>query len=156
MGKNKLIAYARKSYGVELTSDEAEQFKQKLLENYAGISKWQKKTQKQMAQELRTESGRTCCFFDPDGDYNARLAFPIQGTAADGMKMAMILLHPHLKKLGAKIILAVHDELLVEAPEEHADAVKEIMRAYMVAGMAMYVKTVPIIVEPEVKKSWRK
>jgi DNA polymerase-1 len=72
------------------------------------------------------------------------------------MKQAMVLLHPHLKRLGAKIILAVHDELIVEAPEEHAAAVKELMREHMIAGMKKYVPSVPIVVEPEVRSSWGK
>jgi DNA polymerase I-like protein with 3'-5' exonuclease and polymerase domains len=156
MGKDKLVAYARKNYGVELTPDEAEKFKQMFLENYSGIAAWQKKMGDEMPAVLRTKSGRACCFFDPDDEYNARLAFPIQGTAADGMKQAMVLLHSHLKRLGAKIILAVHDELLVEAPEEHADAVKELMREHMIAGMKKYVPSVPIVVEPEVRSSWGK
>jgi DNA polymerase-1 len=156
MGKDKLIAYARKSYNVKLTPDEAEKFKQTFLENYSGVAAWQKKMSDEMPDVLRTKSGRGCCFFDPDDEYNARLAFPIQGTAADGMKQAMVLLYPHLKRLGAQIILAVHDELLVEAPEEHADAVKELMREHMIAGMHKYVPTVPIVVEPEVRSTWGK
>ena len=84
------------------------------------------------------------------------MAFPIQGTAADGMKQAMKLLHPHLKRLGAQMILAVHDELLVEAPEEHAEEVKELMRDCMIAGMKKYVPSVPIVVEPKVMSRWEK
>lgn len=84
------------------------------------------------------------------------MAFPIQGTAVDGMKQAMMLLYPHLKRLGAKILLAMHDELLVEAPEEHADAVKELMREHMIAGMRKYVPSVPIVVEPKVMARWTK
>jgi DNA polymerase-1 len=156
MGKDKLIAYARKNYGVKLPPDEAERFKQTFLENYSGVDAWQKKIGEEMPAVLRTKSGRTCYFLDADEEYNARLAFPIQGTAADGMKQAMVLLYPHLKRLGAKIILAVHDELLVEAPEEHADAVKELMREYMIAGMQKYVPSVPIVVEPEVRSTWSK
>jgi DNA polymerase-1 len=156
MGKDKLISYARKSYNVELTPDEAEKFKQTLLENYSGVAAWQKKMSDEMPGVLRTKSGRGCCFFDPDNEYIARLAFPIQGTAADGMKQAMVLLRPHLKRLDARIILAVHDELLVEAPEEHAASVAELMREYMIAGMEKYVTTVPIVVEPEVRSTWGK
>ncbi|WP_170319802.1 DNA polymerase [Polyangium spumosum] len=156
MGVNKLIAYAKKNYNVDLRPEQAAQFKHMFLQNYAGIAAWQKKMAEEMPGELRTRSGRVSYYFDPDEEYNARLAFPIQGTAADGMKQAMVLLAPHLKRLGAQMILAVHDELLVEAPEEHAEEVKELMRDCMIAGMKKYVPSVPIVVEPKVMSRWEK
>ncbi|KYF70805.1 hypothetical protein BE15_30305 [Sorangium cellulosum] len=154
MGKDKLIAYARKNYGVELTIDEAEQFRQKFFQNYSGVAAWQKEIAEQMPTKMRTKSGRISYYFDPDEEYNARLAFPVQGTAADGMKQAMVLLAPYIQRLGARMILAVHDELLVEAPEEHAEEVKELMRNCMIAGMKKYVDSVPIVVEPKVMSRW--
>lgn len=156
MGVDKLITYARKNYNVTLTRDEAEQFKKTFLQSYAGIDAWQKKMAEEMPAELRTKSGRVSYYFDPNEDYNARLAFPIQGTAADGMKQAMVLLAPHLKRLGAQMILAVHDELLVEAPEERAEEIMELMRDCMIAGMKKYVPSVPIVVEPKVMSRWEK
>lgn len=156
MGVNKLIAYAKKNYKVDLGPEQAAQFKQMFLQNHAGVAAWQKKMAEEMPAELRTKSGRLSYYFDPDEEYNARLAFPIQGTAADGMKQAMVLLAPHLKRLGAQMILAVHDELLVEAPEEHAEEVKELMRDCMIAGMKKYVPSVPIVVEPRVVSRWEK
>ncbi|HEU4741013.1 MAG TPA: DNA polymerase I [Meiothermus sp.] len=58
-----------------------------------------------------------------------RMAFnmPVQGTAADLMKMAMVRLYPKLKAMGAHLVLQVHDELVVEAPEPEAKAVGEVM-----------------------------
>ncbi len=58
---------------------------------------------------------------------------PIQGTAADIIKIAMNRVYRRLKKEGlkSKLILQVHDELLVEAAEEEADRVKEIVREEM-------------------------
>ena len=70
------------------------------------------------------------------------------------MKAAIVLLHPRLAALGARIVLVVHDELVVEAPEEHADEVRVLMRECMIAGMQRYVPSVPIIVEPEVRSTW--
>ena len=79
---------------------------------------------------------------------------PIQGTAADIIKIAMIRVSDALKEsgLGAKLILQVHDELLVEAPAEEAGRVEEILRSCMesVAQMSVNLKT-----EISIGGNWR-
>ncbi len=156
MGKDTLMSYAQKNYHVELTPAQAERFRGRFLEHYAGVRAWQKKTQDEMPSELRTRSGRVTYYLDTDEGYNARLSFPIQGTAADGMKQAIVMLHPLLEPLGARIILAIHDELIVEAPDEHAEEVKTLMCRCMTAAMQKYVPSVPIVIEPEVWSTWAK
>jgi DNA polymerase-1 len=154
MASKTLVLYARKNFNVVLTEAQADEFKQKFLEHYAGVRAWQEKTAREMPLQLRTRSGRVSYYLFPDEGYNARLSFPIQGTAADGMKAAIVLLHPQLARLGARIILVVHDELVVEAPEEHAEEVRVLMRDCMITGMQTYVTSVPILVEPEVRSTW--
>ena len=58
---------------------------------------------------------------------------PIQGTAADIMKLAMVNVYKELKsqKLKSKIILQVHDELLIEAVEEEKEQVEKILKQEM-------------------------
>ena len=58
---------------------------------------------------------------------------PIQGAAADIIKMAMVSVYKELKRRGLKsrLILQVHDELLVDAPEEEAEEVKQLLRDCM-------------------------
>ena len=78
---------------------------------------------------------------------------PIQGTAADLIKLAMIRVFDKLKKEipEAKLILQVHDELIVEAPEEKAKAAAEILKAEMenVASLS-----VPLIADVGIGKTW--
>ncbi|MEZ4608473.1 MAG: DNA polymerase, partial [Deinococcales bacterium] len=59
-------------------------------------------------------------------EYAERTAYnmPIQGSAADIMKLAMLALHPQLKEHGAKMLLQVHDELIFEVPEDKLDPVR--------------------------------
>ena len=70
---------------------------------------------------------------------------PIQGAAADIIKIAMVRVHEELKKAGlqARLILQVHDELMVEAPEAEADQAQEILRRCMenVAELKVPLKT---------------
>src|SRR5205814_1998332 len=56
---------------------------------------------------------------------------PIQGSAADLMKIAMIRVSRRLRGTGALLILQVHDELVIEAPERTADAAETIVREEM-------------------------
>lgn len=78
---------------------------------------------------------------------------PIQGTAADIMKLAMVHVHRKLKETGlqAKIILQVHDELIIECPEQEAETVCEILKTEMerVADLS-----VPLTVDAHVGKNW--
>lgn len=70
---------------------------------------------------------------------------PIQGTAADLIKMAMVHVYDALKKAGlqSKLILQIHDELLIEAREEEAEKVREILTTEMknVCDMAVSLET---------------
>ena len=81
------------------------------------------------------------------------LNMPIQGTAADIMKLAMIDAYHALKKSGlkAKLVLQVHDELIVECPEEEAGQVSSILKNSM-SGIASL--SVPLVVDVHAGKSW--
>ena len=78
---------------------------------------------------------------------------PIQGSAADLMKLAMIRVRSALKQLhpSARLLLQVHDELLLECPEEEANAVSERVRAEMEGCFAL---SVPLQVSVGRGPSW--
>jgi DNA polymerase-1 len=67
---------------------------------------------------------------------------PIQGTAADIIKIAMVKVHNRLEKEGlkAKLILQVHDELIIEAPKEEAALAAVIVHEEMENAMKLKVK----------------
>jgi DNA polymerase-1 len=154
MSSPTLVPYARKNFRVVMTEAEAEQFKNKFFDHYSGVREWHARTRAQAPMQLRTRSGRVTYYLRTDEGFNARLSYPVQGTAADGMKAAIVLLHPRLARFGARIVLVVHDEVVVEVPDEHAEEVRLLVRECMIAGMQPYVPSVPIIVEPEVRRSW--
>jgi DNA polymerase I len=80
--------------------------------------------------------------------------FPIQGTAADILKRAMIDVHGALadSRTGARMILTVHDELLFEAPRETADDTAAIVRACMEGAVSLQV---PLTVDIGVGPNWK-
>ena len=76
---------------------------------------------------------------------------PIQGTAADILKRAMIDIHGHLPD-GAAMILTVHDELLFEAPEAQAEAVVKLARDRMEHAVSL---RVPLTVDVGLGRNWK-
>lgn len=91
---------------------------------------------------------------DDFGDTGARLDDQGQGTAADGFKRALVIMHPELQRVGARIVLTVHDEVLVESPVEHADKVASVMESCMRCGMSEFTPTVPIVVKVKIGTRW--
>ena len=77
----------------------------------------------------------------------------VQGSAADLIKIAMINLHARLPEIdpGAQLVLQVHDELVVEAPSEHADATRDLLVHCMENALEL---SVPIVVDVSVSESW--
>ena len=78
---------------------------------------------------------------------------PIQGTAADIIKLAMVHVWQRLRdeKLQARLLLQVHDELIVEAPDSEVDAVRRILQEEM-EHVVHY--SVPLTTEVGTGKTW--
>lgn len=94
------------------------------------------------------------------GNFNRRafgervaMNMPIQGSAADIIKIAMINVHRKIKEMNLKsrLILQVHDELLIEAPENEVETVKEMLKNEMENAASL---NVPMDVDVHSGKSW--
>ncbi len=83
----------------------------------------------------------------------AAMNTPIQGTAADIMKIAMINVYRKLDENGleAKIVLQVHDEMMIEAPLNEAEKVKEIVKNEMESAIQL---KIPLIAEVSEAENW--
>ena len=81
------------------------------------------------------------------------LNMPIQGTAADIIKLAMVHVWQRLRdeKLQARLLLQVHDELIVEAPENEVEQVKRILKEEMEQVVSY---SVPLTAEVGTGKTW--
>lgn len=76
---------------------------------------------------------------------------PLQGSAADIVKLAMIAVEKRLKNMRSQLILQIHDELIVEAAEDEAETVARILKEEMSSVAAL---KVPLIAETAVARTW--
>ena len=152
MGERRFVEHALAEYGVNFTVNQAREFRTAYLESHPQVAAWQRRARDSRQTEVRTKSGRRRLL--SAGSYTQRLNTEVQGTAADGMKRAMVLIHERLKPFSARLVLCVHDEPLVECPAEHANTVKSIVIAAMVEGMSEFVKSVPITVTSSIRSTW--
>ena len=83
----------------------------------------------------------------------AAMNMPLQGTAADIIKIAMVKVHSKMKELNlkSKLILQVHDELIVDAHPDEVETVLDILKEQMQSAVSL---SVPLIVETECGKRW--
>lgn len=149
--------------GLGITRKQAKAYIEQYLEKYEKIKEFMDNS-----KEFAKEKGYVETLFSrrryiPEMNSNnfmvrqfgARVAInaPIQGTAADIMKIAMINLYDELKnkKLESKMLLQIHDELLLEVKEEEKEQVKEILRNSMENAMRL---KVPLQVEVSEAKNW--
>lgn len=149
----------------ELTLGEAEKFIKTYFERLPGVERYIKQT-KAFAREhgyVETLLGRRRPFAALKGGSRSRSAaaeeraainMPIQGTAADILKIAMINLYDRLNAsdLRAKLILQVHDELVLEVPEDEIGQTTDLVVETM---QNAYDLRVPIVANAEVGKNWR-
>jgi DNA polymerase-1 len=103
---------------------------------------------RRLLPELKNSNGMLRAF----GERVAR-NMPIQGTAADIIKIAMIKVSERLAKElpEAKLIMQVHDELIVEAPEENAELACRILKEEMENAVKL---CVPLTVDAHFGKTW--
>jgi DNA polymerase-1 len=165
MSPGGLRNYARASYGVEMSRAEAERYWREFFEIYPGLRAWHDREYRQLKKhgstETRTLTGRRRTGVTK---LTERLNSPVQGTGADGLKLALALLYERRDECpGAVPILAVHDEIVLECREEKAEEVKAWLVKAMVDGMEEVLNSglgtdhperVPVKVEVEVVDSW--
>lgn len=117
-----------------LTYSEAQSFIRTYFDRLPGVERYLKETKERARREpLRTLFGRPRAFsilMNPDSrpaqiqaEERVAINMPIQGSAADIMRRAMIDVHAALKRsgLGARMVLQVHDELVLEVPEDELE-----------------------------------
>lgn len=146
-----------------VTRAEADDYIKSYFRTYPGIERYLSETVERAKREgyVTTLSGRRRSIPEPTSGkgmlkkFGERVAMnsPIQGTAADIIKKAMIRVDRALQKaaLDARLILQVHDELIVECSKKDVSAAAEILRREMEGVMQL---AVPLTVELNIGDSW--
>lgn len=146
-----------------ITRKEADRYIKEYLNNYAGVRDYMENVvarakedgyvstlfgRRRYLPELTSSNFNTRSF----GERVAR-NMPVQGTAADIIKIAMIRVSRRLKaeKLQAKLILQIHDELIVECPLEETETVKKLLEEEMSGAVSL---AVPMVAEAGVGENW--
>ncbi len=148
---------------IGVTRAEAKRYIEAYLSHYSGVREYMKN----IVEEARRDGYVTTMFgrrrYIPEitsKNFNLRsfgervaLNAPIQGTAADIIKIAMLRTHRRLSESGlsAKLLLQVHDELIVEAAREDAAAAAAILTEEMEGACAL---SVPLVAEAGVGDTW--
>ena len=162
------IVYGLSAFGLSqqlgIESSEARKFIDAYFEKYAGVRAFIDSTLEQTRrdQKVKTLFGR----IRPIPDINSKNATqrgfaertavntPLQGTAADLIKIAMIRIDAEIRQrqLKSRMTLQVHDELVFEVPEREVDIIKPMVRQHMENAHAL---AVPVVVEIGVGPNWR-
>jgi DNA polymerase-1 len=162
------IVYGLSAFGLSqnlgIEPGEAKEFISAYFEKYKGVRAFIDRTleEARREQKVRTLFGRV----RPIPDINSKnvnqrgfaertaVNTPLQGTAADLIKIAMIRIDAALKERGLKsrMTLQVHDELVFEVPEKEIETMKKLVRDHM---ERVHPLTVPLLVEIGVGKNWR-
>lgn len=142
---------------------EADRYIKGYLANYSGVANFMENSKKSAKEKGYAETyfGRRRYLPELQESNAIRRGFgervamnmPIQGTAADIIKIAMIQVFDRLKKEypAAKLIMQVHDELIIEAPENDAQNVAKLLKETMETACKM---AVPFTVEVACGKTW--
>ncbi|HEV8177669.1 MAG TPA: phage/plasmid primase, P4 family [Gemmatimonadales bacterium] len=151
MGAARLQGYARSQYGVELTAEEAARYREAFFTAYPALRAWHR-GQRQGAEDTRTLAGRRRLGVEK---FTEKLNSPVQGTGADGLKQALALLWERRDQVkSAVLVIACHDEIVVECDEIDADTAAAWLVAAMKDGMADLVAPVPVEVEVQTGHTW--
>ncbi|TPV96115.1 MAG: hypothetical protein B7733_06535 [Myxococcales bacterium FL481] len=160
MGSKRFAGYAKTSYGIELDHDQAQRAREAFLATFPGIAAWHRRTGALSRPSIdkgvtvTTVMGRRKRFAPGEFSFTSALNIPVQGTAAEGFKRAMIDVAGPLRELDGHGVLCVHDEYVAEVPQAHADAACQIVESTLARSMASIVDSVPIVVECRVADFW--
>jgi len=165
MGAKKLKDYAKINYSVDMTEDEALIYYNAYHQLYKQIHAWHLQTKEDIrGKRLNTVKTMMNRIRNITSSlFNASLNSPIQGTGGDMLKLAVVTLMMDIQKsnLPYKILLTIHDEIIIECPKSHELKCAILLKTRMEeAGNILLNKgkpkplIVPVIAEPFACRTW--
>ena len=161
------IIYGLSAFGIsqqtELTAEEGKQFIESYFNRYSGIREYIERTKSQAREQgyVQTMLGRRRRIPEIDSSNNnlrqaaerEAINTPVQGTAAEAMKIAMIDVYRNMQREGlrSRMLLQVHDELIFEAPAEEIEPLKSLAVDTMPRAMDL---DVPLKVTVKLGATW--
>jgi DNA polymerase-1 len=157
MGAKRLQGNAATEYKVSLTESQASAHRKRFFSAYPGLARWHAHTGARLEEEAELET-RTLTGRRRQGisKYTVALNSPVQGTGADGLKLALARLYEHRAEVpDAQLIACVHDEIVAECPEEGAAQTATWLKHHMIAAMTEIIgDSVPVEVETTIGRDW--
>jgi DNA polymerase-1 len=146
--------------GIERSA--AQQYMERYFARYPGVAAYMQRTRESAREKgyVETVFGRRLYMIDIRASNNQRrqgaeraaINAPMQGTAADLIKLAMVAVHAWLsQRRKSRLIMQVHDELVLEVPEDELEVVKHELPGLM-TGVAKL--DVPLVVDVGVGANW--
>ena len=147
--------------GIDLSLDEVRELIEKFHGYFSGLKSWQDRVVEDALTSgyAKTALGRRRYLdqvVDNSNAANRIKNFPIQGTAADGFKIALCKLDNGLKELGfdAHLVLTLHDEIVVEVKEDVADQVSEVVAECLKEAFMCIIPGMPFELEMRIAEAW--
>jgi len=153
MGAAGLKSYAEGTFGIPMTDQEARDFRKRFFQAYPGIAAWHERERVSPSEELRTLGGRRRIPSSSE-TLPGRLNTPVQGTAADMLKLALGMLFQRISPQEDYLIGCVHDEIMLECPEYREEELKTILKETMEEAGAKLLSRVPVEAKVLSGKSW--
>jgi DNA polymerase-1 len=161
LGARSFKEKAKTDYDMDISIEQAQEFRNTFFKNYSVLASYLQTAARTAAgqQQIRNKSGRIVRFeqgLEAWQYENMGRNTPIQSLSADITKTAMGRLYHKLKPFNAKLINAVHDELVFEVQEDRVTEAAQIIKDEMEAAGSEYLKSIPCIVEVVMGESWQK
>ncbi|KJP85464.1 hypothetical protein AK88_04903 [Plasmodium fragile] len=144
--------YANTYYNLNMSLDQCLYFYNSFFEHYKGIYRWHNQIKQMRALEYSTLSNRKVIF--PYFSFTKALNYPVQGTCADILKLSLVELYKNLKPINGKIILCVHDEIIIEVDKKYQEDALKILVESMENSASFFLKKVKCEVSVKIAQNW--
>jgi DNA polymerase I-like protein with 3'-5' exonuclease and polymerase domains len=151
-----LKEYASNNYGVNMTLQEAINYRIKYFNSYKVLAKWHEhmKDKCKKSRTLQTRTGRIRDWGKWSPSLTEYINYEPQSLSADITKLALVYLYDKFNNTDIKIIGTTHDEVQVECPISKGEEVKYIVKTIMEQAGGEILKTVPVVAEASICTSW--